>query len=198
MKAADSIITCHTVGLWLYSVLVDEHAKRTYVAAILRLVGINNSTRHDHKGLIICETRVLLSPFAILKCCPCSTVLDLHDSGLSITSSLWEECYRGAVAECFNSTTEEGLTIVTLADHWYIPRAEKNFTQYGIPIKARWIGQLECCHGRNGGRTFTPIVQYTHMRKRRGCMVSIIRAIKAMITKREDAQSTAGSNIILW
>jgi hypothetical protein len=148
MKAADSIITYQMAGMG-YTVLVDEHAKQTYVAAILRFVGVDNGARNDHKGLISCTIWILLSPLAVLKCCPCSTILDLHDSGLSITSSLWEECYCGTVAECFNRTTEESLTVVAFTDHWYIPRAEENLTQDGIRIEACWIGRSECHHGRN-------------------------------------------------
>lgn len=123
IKAADSY---QTAGMG-YIVLVDEHTKQTYVAAILQFVGVDNSSRIDHKGLISCTILDYPEPICCTQVLHMRHILDLHDSGLIITGSIWEEC--------FNHATEESMTVVALTDYWYIPSAEDNVTQNRICIE---------------------------------------------------------------
>ena len=139
LDAADSMMTCYMAGWLSYIVQVDRHAKGTYITAVLRLVGVNDSAWHNYEFLR-CLLRVFAGPFIVLECCPRGTIFDLHYARLGVTSALWEECHCVTTTKCLNRSTKKSLTILALAVHWYVPRAVEDFAQHRIREEAGYIG----------------------------------------------------------
>ena len=144
----DSIITCDAHPRIETFCLVDEHVNGTYMTSVLRLVGVNNGAGHDYEGVLRRELWICFRPFIVFKCCPCSTIFDLHYSRFRVAGAFRKQCHCISMTKCVNGTTEEGLAIFVLAVHRNISRAVENFAQHGIRKETGCTGRSAChrCH----------------------------------------------------
>ena len=98
----------------------------THVATILRLVGIHDGHRYDHKSLRSVALRLLPLKLGIFQGSPGGTILDLHDPWLGVTSAFGEESHCFVFTESVKGSLEQDHPILALAVDRNATRARKN------------------------------------------------------------------------